>query len=247
MNQLRALGSPEATMEMWSLANGPMSQVNFYQGCDCNGVRFHSKDKERCSRSQSSGLVVEGDYEGDKHDYYGYLCKVWELSYRHGGKVVLFECEWYNTSTRQKINIEDHVTSIDITGRWCTDDPFVLPGQAAQVFYVNDTSRGKNWRVVERVKPRGLWDVPAKCDDDNDECDTPNDAFQQDETTFVVPVLVDGTSIPHSIDDIDPEIILGDESADSESSEEDETLAEYEDETENAVLSEEDDDFECDM
>ncbi|KAJ8615538.1 hypothetical protein MRB53_034910 [Persea americana] len=128
-------------------------------------------------QSQSSGLVVEGEYEGVKHDYYGYICKVWELSYRHGGKVVLFECEWYNTSTKHKINIEDHVTSIDIMGPWCKDDPFVLPSQVTQVFYVNDTSRGKNLRVVERVKPRGVWDVLAKRDDGNDDDDVPNDAF----------------------------------------------------------------------
>ena len=201
---------------MWSLAYGPMSQVNLYQGCDCNGVRYHTKDRERCRRSQSSDLVVEGEYEGEKHDYYGYICKVWELYYRHGGKVVLFECEWYNTSTKHQINIEDHVISIDIIGRWCTDDPFVLPSQVAQVFYVNATRRGKNRRVVERIKPRGLWDVPAKRDDDNDDCDVPNDAFQQDETTFVVPVIVDGTTVQHSMDDIDPEIILSEESAEKD-------------------------------
>eukprot|EP00268_Persea_americana_P057446 TRINITY_DN6887_c0_g1_i2.p1 TRINITY_DN6887_c0_g1~~TRINITY_DN6887_c0_g1_i2.p1 ORF type:complete len:162 (-),score=3.42 TRINITY_DN6887_c0_g1_i2:88-573(-) len=145
MNQLRTLWSPEAFDEMWSLANGPRSQVNLYQGCDCNCVRYHTIDREKRRRSQSSSLVVEGEYEGEKHDYYGYICKVWELSYRHGGMVVLFECEWYNTSTKHKINIEDHATSIDITGRWCMDDPFVLPSQVTQVFYVNDTSRGKNW------------------------------------------------------------------------------------------------------
>ena len=190
---------------------------------------------------------MEGEYEGVKHDYYGYICKFWELSYRHGGKVVLFECEWYNTSTKHKINIADHVTSIDITGRWCKDDPFVLPSQVTQVFYVNDTSRGKNWRVVERVKPRGVWDVPAKRDDGNDDDDVPNDAFQQDETTFVVPVLVDGTSVQYSMDDIDLEIILSDEAVDKDGQDEDETLAEYEDDEENDVHSQEDDDMEYDM
>ena len=76
MNHLRTMGSPEASDEMWSLANGPTSQVNLYQGCDCNCVRYHTKEREKCRRSQSSGLVVEGEYEGEKHDYYGYICKV---------------------------------------------------------------------------------------------------------------------------------------------------------------------------
>ena len=87
-----------------------------------------------------------------------------------------------------------------------------------------------------------MWDVPAKRDDDDDDCDAPNDAFQQDETTLVVPVLVDGTSVQHSRDDIDPEITLSDESTDK-----DETLAEYEDEEESDVQSEEDDDVKDDL
>ena len=105
----------------------------------------------------------------------------------------------------------------------------------------------KNWRVVEWVKPRGVWDVPAKRDDGNDDDDVPNDAFQQDETTFVVPVLVDGTSVQYSMDDIDPEIVLSDESVDEDGQDEDETLAEYEDDEENDVHSQEDDDMEYDM
>lgn len=75
----------------------------------------------------------------------------------------------------------------------------------------------------------------------------PNDAFQQDETTFVVPVLVDGTSVQYSMDDIDPEIVLSDESVDEDGQDEDETLAEYEDDEENDVHSQEDDDMEYDM
>ncbi|KAI8530402.1 hypothetical protein RHMOL_Rhmol11G0055700 [Rhododendron molle] len=41
MNRLRVEESPEATDELWSLANGPNLLVKEYSGCIINGVRFH--------------------------------------------------------------------------------------------------------------------------------------------------------------------------------------------------------------
>ncbi|XXG60743.1 hypothetical protein AAC387_Pa04g2577 [Persea americana] len=56
-----------------------------------------------------------------------------------------------------------------------------------------------------------------------------------------------GTSVQYSMDDIDPEIVLSDESVDEDGQDEDETLAEYEDDEENDVHSQEDDDMDYDM
>ena len=38
MNQLQAQGLPEATDDLWSLANGPSVNVNLYSTCISNGV-----------------------------------------------------------------------------------------------------------------------------------------------------------------------------------------------------------------
>ena len=91
MNQLRHNKSPEATDEMWSMANGPNSLVNTYSGCICNGVRFHARDRDNHRKSQNSGLVVEGDHEGQFIKLYGYICKVWEMTYMFRHRVVLFQ------------------------------------------------------------------------------------------------------------------------------------------------------------
>ena len=48
------------------------------------------------------------------------------------------------------------------------DDQFILASQAKQVFYVADPSRGPNWRVVQHVKHRSIWDIT---DDDLSDID----------------------------------------------------------------------------
>ena len=140
MNQLRTQKSIEATDELWALANGPVGIVNTYSGCICDGVRFHTFERDSCRKSQNSGLVVEG--EGHKTSFYGRLCKVWEMTYLFGYRVVLFQCEWFNSGSNRTFHVEPHSTSIDVRSRWFKDDPFVLPSQVQQVFYVNDTLLG---------------------------------------------------------------------------------------------------------
>ncbi|KAF7128108.1 hypothetical protein RHSIM_Rhsim11G0023200 [Rhododendron simsii] len=227
MNDLRTEGSQEATDELWSLANGPGSIIDFYSGCICNGVRFHTRDRESRRKSQNSGIVVEGEERGKNMNYYGYLNKIWELRYANGGRVVLFQCEWYNTGHKSRIYTDEYVTSIDITRLWYKDDPFVLPSNVKQAFYVNDTTKGKNWRVVELVRHRGVWDVP-------EQDELPHDPFQQDETEDGgVKIITEDFEVQHDRDNVNPEIIPGDEliaTQVDDQDNEDDTMAEYMDE-----------------
>lgn len=243
MNDLRSEGSSEATDELWSLANGPGSIIDLYSGCISNGVRFHTRDRESRRRCQNSGLVVEGNHKGMNINFYGYLCKIWELRYLHGGTVVLFECEWYNIGQRSRIYNDECVTSIDVSRLWYKDDPFVLPSQVRQVFYVNDTSKGKNWRVVERVRHRGVWDVP-------EQDDVSNIAFQQDEPTDGIPILDGDTNISYNKDDVDPEVVVDDELMEDhidDNNDGDDTLAEYVDDEEDELNRQPDFDNDLDI
>lgn len=206
MNDLRRQGSPEATDELWSLAHGPGALINTYSGCISNGVRFHTNERDNRHRSQNSGLVVEGDHDNHAINFYGHLTKVWEMTYLFRHRVILFQCEWFNTGTDRTLRIDPHSTSVDIRSRWYKDDPFVLPSQVQQVFYLNDTKLGENWRVVERFERRGIWNVPEM--DDFEANNAPNDEFQQEETTEFVPVVEDLITTPLLRNDIEPEIIL---------------------------------------
>lgn len=66
MNDLRTKGSPEATDELWSLANGPGSVIDFYSRCICNGIRFHTRNRENHRTCQNSGFVIKGTIMGTK-------------------------------------------------------------------------------------------------------------------------------------------------------------------------------------
>lgn len=234
MNQLRSQGSPEATDSLWALANGPSCLVHQYSGCRVNGVRFVTIDRDNRHKSQNSGVVVEGDHNEERIDFFGYLTNIFGLSYINGSEVVLFKCEWYNTGHKSKINIEAHVTSIYVRDRWYEEDPFVLPNQVNQVFYVNDTKLGPNWKVVERVKHRGVWDVQER--DEEKEQNVINEPYQQEEAIETVPVsIAEDFSFCYTRDDMEPDIIPednepaadGDEPIAGDGGDEDETLAEY--------------------
>ena len=202
MNQLRAQGLPEATDDLWSLANGPSVNVNLYSACISNGVRFHSKDRDSSHKCQNSGLVVEGEHERQTINFYGYLNRVWEMHYILGHRVVLFQCEWFNTGSNRTLHTDTHCTSIDVRSRWYKDYPFVLPSHMKQVFYIDGTMLGGHWKFVERLQHRGIWDVPEQ---DGFE---PENVLQQNETTDAVPVSVeDPVTISLHRNDIDPQII----------------------------------------
>ena len=118
MNRLKVNDeSLEATKQLWSLVNDPKPHVKEYTVCMVNGVKFHTRDLDNRRMTQNSGVYTEGDHEGEMNDFYGHVCKIWELEYVFRHKVVLFQCEWYNTSTngqRRTIRTNAHCISIDV-------------------------------------------------------------------------------------------------------------------------------------
>ncbi|XP_028051487.1 uncharacterized protein LOC114256109 [Camellia sinensis] len=215
MNDLRTKGSPKATDELWSLANGPGSVIDFYSGCIYNGIRFHTRNCENRRTCQNSGLVIEGDHNGNQINFYGYLCKIWELKYLHGGTVVLFQCEWYDTGHKNRIYSDEHVTSIDVTRLWYKDDQFILPSQ----------------------------DIPERDD-------VSNDAFQQDETTDGVGVVIQDNDVQYSRGDMDPEIIFNDQLMAENlvhNDDEDNTIIEYNDDEDDELHRQPDVDVDPDI
>jgi hypothetical protein len=143
------------------LAHGPLNTYS-YTGCIVNVVRFlvHSLDVR--STTQNSGVVTVGE---DDTTYYGQLEGIIELNYINGYSVVLFRCKWFDTRGK-RIIMEKNNILIDVSREWYVgkewydDIHLILATQAKQVFYLQDPSRVNNWRVVENVHHRKLWDYP---------------------------------------------------------------------------------------
>jgi hypothetical protein len=80
------------TMKM--LASHPSSWVTSWQAYDINGYTYYTKEKDRRSVAQNSGIRIEAfDPVGVKTMYYGYIQDIWELDYGGRLQILVFKCE----------------------------------------------------------------------------------------------------------------------------------------------------------
>lgn len=192
-------GSPEVIEDLMNLAIEPFKSAARYTGCLRNGIRFHTKDREEKCSTQNSGVVVEGEHEGQMIDFYGLLGEIIELSYIGKNQVILFKCDWFDLSNRSGIQIDEHnFTSVNFSRTWYKNDPFVLACQTKQVFYLNDTKLGTNWHVVQRSQPRGNYDVLEEdLESENEE------PYQQESNGGSIHVEIGDNNVLYHRDDMD--------------------------------------------
>jgi hypothetical protein len=111
-----------------------------YQGYDIYGYTFYTKQQDKKSTYQNSGVCVDA-YEAtgqDKNMYYDQIQEIWELNF-HGFKIPLFCCNWVD-ATRGVVQDKYEFISVDVNHQGYKSDPFVLAKHVAQVFYVPDTT-----------------------------------------------------------------------------------------------------------
>ncbi|KAK4438800.1 hypothetical protein Salat_0214600 [Sesamum alatum] len=240
--------------DLLHLAYGPDKRVTHYEACIMNGLRFHTKQREKGKKTQNSGVVVKVEEESGFQNYYGVLTNIIQLDYLGNHQVVLFKCDWYGGKLVQidKYNC----TSINVSKPWKTNEPYVLASQAQQVFYVDDIKLGNNWKVAIEFQARSSWNVLENKDDD--ECPVSIEADLQNAprnspvhrldsfSDFVewyrndIPAIAVNSDGVTPLEDHIDEFI---DDQDEEEEEEDYTLAEYDDEGEDCV-DENEDDFE---
>lgn len=171
-----------ATDELFELACGPDRRVNHYASCIIGGIRFHTRELELHRRTQNSGIVTIG-YEGeDEFDYYGVLTDIVELKYGSKHSVFLFHCGWWDISNKKiGIRIDPHFCSVNFARKWYENEPYILASQAKQVIYLKDPKYRGDWHVVQKIIPRGVYDIPTRLDMDEDSDQHEEDAFQEEE------------------------------------------------------------------
>ena len=145
------------------------------------------------------------------HNFYGHMCKFWELEYMFCHKIVLFQCEWYNTGTngrKRTIRTDAHCTSIDVTSQWYENDHFILPSQARQVFYLQDIKLDEPQKIVQSIQHRGVFDVSEVRGGESNDNTEDSEAFQQEVIVDVVSINVEYNIIDYCMGDVETEVVL---------------------------------------
>jgi hypothetical protein len=127
---------PTEEMMMKILASHPSSCVTSWQAYDINGYTYYTKEKDRRSVAQNSGIYIEDfDPLGVKTMYYGYIQDIWELDYDARLQIPVFKCHW--VKHLNGVSVDNYgLTLVDLKNEGHKDDPWVLADRVAQVFYV---------------------------------------------------------------------------------------------------------------
>lgn len=153
------------------LSRGPNIIARRFSGYVINGYRFNSKKREETHKTQNSGVTVVSLTESfastkDQNPttkpitYYGSITEIIELDYYGSFKFVLFRCDWYQVE-------EDKygLTCVYFNRRCYVDEPFVLPTQVRQCFYIEDPF-DSNRNYVMKTIPRDLFNMVDELDSD---------------------------------------------------------------------------------
>jgi len=151
----------EIDEDLLSLACGPDFIIKKYSSCVVNGVRFNTVDRDKNKKTQNSGVMVQGEHNGQVIDFFGILKEIIQLLYIGDERsVVLFKCDWFKLDgKRTEIKYDGFFKSINIGNLWYKDDSLILATQAKNVFYLPDTKEGANWHVVQTFDHRHLYNV----------------------------------------------------------------------------------------
>ena len=124
---------------------------------------MNSHDLQRTT--QNSGVVTFGE---DGTPFYGQLEEIIELHYLYNKSIVTVRGKWFNASLRNgRLKTINNMILIDTSHEWYVgktwydDQQYILATQAKQVFYLQDPTKNDNWRVVEEVHHRKLWNHPS--------------------------------------------------------------------------------------
>ncbi|PKU64942.1 hypothetical protein MA16_Dca004557 [Dendrobium catenatum] len=144
-------GGPEVTKEIKVLAKGPNKIARTYKGCFINGYTFHIKTRDENKKTQNYGV-----------NYYGKINDIIEINYSEKFKVMLFKCDWANTTGTGVKQDQFGYTLVNFsrlihTGDKLEDDPFIFSSQVEPVYYIQDP-KNTNWNFVVRMRPRDVYD-----------------------------------------------------------------------------------------
>jgi hypothetical protein len=174
VDKLAKVDRMELGEKLESHAKGLMFDAVEYKQYVVNGVLYYTLDVNEEKKSQNSGVCITIE---DGPTYYGKLTRIIEDTYYDLTRYVLFKCDWADIQPNKGYKKDKYgfdlvnFKNLIYTGARITDDPFVLPNQVSQVYYVEDP-KNLNWAVAIRTKPRNVYDVGSGESEDYAEADS---------------------------------------------------------------------------
>src|SRR6266498_6147958 len=130
------------------LARGPATLVTLWQVYDINGWTFYTKQKDMKSKSQNSSICTESlDSAGYKNTYYEFIEDIIELDYGQNLQIPVFKCKWARVLNGVKVD-NYGFTIVDLNMAGYKNDPWILAGNIAQVFYITNPFNAKKEIVL---------------------------------------------------------------------------------------------------
>ncbi|KAG6497581.1 hypothetical protein ZIOFF_045482 [Zingiber officinale] len=158
-------------LDLRVLTRGPNPVAFSYHGFNINGFAFRTVESETNKKVQSSGVMVQAMHDNDDHEsiYYGRLTDVISLDYGGRGRIVLFRCDWVNTTICFKIDPFGfsmlNFSRLIHTGEREEHEAFILATQAQMVYYVRDPKE-EDWYCAIRHALRDTYNMGNEDDMD---------------------------------------------------------------------------------
>ncbi|KAH0671270.1 hypothetical protein KY285_023830 [Solanum tuberosum] len=163
------------SIDLKFLARGPSVNARRVTAYNINGSKFRTLAREEGLKTQNSGVFltsktscvassVDGNLRQAELPYYGKLEDIIEINYNGRFKVVLFKCQWADTTRDrgyQKDRWNFNYVNFDRlihTGEREEHEPYIEASQAQTVYSVDDIVN-KGWSVAVHLKPRDLYDM----------------------------------------------------------------------------------------
>jgi len=175
--------------------------VTSYNGLIVNGYRFHTKDYGHNKSTMNSGICVRGNIYGENDlDYYGIVEEILELSYvGFENKVVILHCHWFDPVNGVKVDNVYGLVDINHKSKLQTNEPFVLAGQAQQVYYTKYPQSGSkntsDWWAACKVRAKLFIVETLNNEEDFSNEQIAIDYFQDEESTRMITILIDNEII----------------------------------------------------
>jgi hypothetical protein len=137
----QVIGASTIHPQLALLAKGPSSTIVKFQAYDINGYTFYTRDQDRKTTHQNSGVRIDAmDNNNNKNSYYGVIEEIWELEYRPLN-IPLFLCQWVKLTGGGIRKDQYGMTIVDLTKIGFKDEPFVLAKKCASSFVKDMTSK----------------------------------------------------------------------------------------------------------